>query len=85
MELKMQIGLSLSGFRIELFLLVLLMMFYFMNLCMLLHIPLEIAQRIQIPIIAKMHEIFLGEKNFWLMPSCCITEVSIIITEHQAN
>jgi len=28
---------------------------------------------------------FFGGEEFWLMPSCCITEVSIITTVHQVN
>ena len=60
---KMQNGLFLSGSRIELFRLVLRMMFSYMNHYMPFHIQPEIAQKIQIPIIDKMLEISLGEKS----------------------
>mgnify|MGYP005668337457 CR=1 FL=1 len=60
---KMQIGHSLYGFQIVLFLLVLHMMYYFTNHYMHFHIPQETVQKIQLLTIEKMQENFLEEKS----------------------
>ena len=60
---KMQIGHSLNGFQIVLFLLVLHMTYYFTNHYMHSHIPQETVQKIQLLTIEKMREIFLEEKS----------------------